>query len=215
MTRNPVSGVPVFVGPNIRRSTLGAVCDARDGVGESRYQRALVDQWRVGIVARSKVKVARIAQLHLDPGSSRTFRQILRQNSAIFQPAVTRPVIRVLYGHHIAVGGIVVRFGVVVALDGAARVPPSEYYVPVRGCESGRSRIAIKLVIGEVKVKTVSKGEVIVDLVLVALEAKATVRAKNHVVMDRFLDPARMPVESDAVSVYVMNPVPANHDIAR
>ena len=71
MTWNPVSGVPVFVGPNIRRSTLGTVCNARDGVGESLHQRALVNQWRVGIVSRSKIKVARIAQLHLDLGTPR------------------------------------------------------------------------------------------------------------------------------------------------
>ena len=45
------------------------------------------------------------------------------------------------------------------------------------------------------KVSTViCKGKVIVNLVLVALEAEATARAKNHVVMHLFLDAARVPV---------------------
>ena len=109
------------------------------------------------------------------------------------------------------------RFRVVVALLWAARIPPSEHCVPVSRCASGIGGITIKLILGDMKVSTViCKGKVIVDLVLVALEAKATARAKNHVVMHLFLDAARVPVESDAVSrAEIMNPVTANHDVAR
>ena len=214
MTWNPVSGVPVFVGPNIRRSTLGTVCDACDGVGESRYQRALIDQWRVGIVSWSKVEIARIAQLHLDLATS--IAVFPRVGSFCPPPAVTRFIVRVLYRVEIAVDGIVVRFREEVALYWAAPVPPFENYVPVSRCASGLSGIAIKLILGDVKVNTViCKGKVIVDLVLVALEAEATSHAiKNHVVMRRFLDAARVPVESDAVvRGHIVNPVTANHDV--
>ena len=87
------------------------------------------------------------------------------------------------------------RFRVVVALLWAARIPPSEHCVPVSRCASGIGGITIKLILGDMKVSTViCKGKVIVNLVLVALEAEATARAKNHVVMHLFLDSARVPV---------------------